>query len=67
MNVLAVKSPSERMAAFDALPARLRRALARADFPYDPQWVAARLKRGRRLKQLVAVIEARTDRKGMPA
>lgn len=65
MNILAKKPRVRVMAAFDALPEKVRRAIAAADFAYDPEWVADRLKRSRRQKQLVAAIRARTARKGV--
>jgi len=64
MNVLERKSPARVMRAFDDLPEKVRRAIADADFAYDPEWVAERLKRSRRQKRLVAAIRARTERRG---
>ena len=64
MNILASKPRGQVTAAFDALPADVRRAIAAADIAYDPEWVAHRLRRGRRKKELVAEIRARSERRG---
>lgn len=50
----------EIMQAFDALPDRIRRAIARADFPYDPREIAERLAKGRRVETVARSIERRT-------
>lgn len=65
MTLPVRKSRHQIMATFDALPEKVRRAIAEADFAYDPDWVAERLRRGRRQKQLVAAIRARTERRGV--
>lgn len=63
MTLPLAKSPSERMASFDALPEPVRRAVADADIPYDPDVVAGWLKRSRHKARLVARIRARTERR----
>jgi hypothetical protein len=62
MNVLAPKTPHQRMASFDRLPEGVRRAVADADFAYDPDIVAARL-RCRNEEKLAAEIRERTLRR----
>jgi len=59
MNILARTPRSETMRVFDTLPARIRRAVAFADFPYDPREIAARLERGRRVASVARSLEKR--------
>ena len=48
------------MRVFDALPDRIRRAIAQADFPYDPSEIADRLAKGRRAEIVARSIEKRS-------
>jgi hypothetical protein len=50
------------MAVFDRLPPQLRRAIASADFPFDPRWVAAWAARGVAPERIALQIKRR-DRK----
>lgn len=47
------------MRAFDTLPQRIRLAIAKADFPYDPRDIAKRLADGRRATEIARTIERR--------
>lgn len=51
------------MAVFDRLPPQLRRAIASADFPFDPRWVAKRIERGHKPERIAALINLSTERK----
>ncbi len=57
VNILAPEPPANMMRHFDALPSRLRQAMAFADFPYDPREIAERLAKGRRADVLARAIE----------
>lgn len=59
MNILAPAPRSETMRVFDTLPDRIRRAMAFADFPYDPREIAERLEKGRRVATVARSIERR--------
>jgi hypothetical protein len=59
VNILAPAPRTETMSAFDALPDRIRRAMALADFPYDPREIAERLAKGRREITVARSIEKR--------
>ncbi|NTF87519.1 hypothetical protein G6L46_10320 [Agrobacterium rhizogenes] len=52
----------EIMATFDRLPQQLRRAIASADFPFDPNWVDNWVARGVAPERIALQIERR-DRK----
>lgn len=62
MDILSSVPRVEIMRAFDALPDRIRRAIAQADFPYHPCEVADRLKLGRRVDVVARSIEQRASR-----
>jgi hypothetical protein len=57
MNILAPAPPPEIMQAFDSLPHCVRKALAFADFPFDPRQISERLARGRRAEVIARSIE----------
>jgi hypothetical protein len=62
MDVLSPAPRVEIMNAFDALPDRIRRAIAQADFPYHPCEIANRLTSGWRVDVVVRSIERRVSR-----
>lgn len=59
MNILAPPTSAEAMRFFDALPDRIRLAIAQADFAYDPREIAERLANGRRIEAVARAIETR--------
>lgn len=59
MNILAPPTSAEAMRSFDALPDRIRLAIAQADFPYDPREIAERLANGRHAEAVARSIETR--------
>lgn len=59
MLTLVSAPRKEIMQCFDALPPRIRRAIAKAGFPYDPRDIAERLAKGRRLDVVARSIERR--------
>lgn len=62
MDVLSPVPRVEIMNTFDALPDRIRRAIAQADFPYHPCEIANRLTLGRRVDVVARSIERRASR-----
>jgi len=62
MDILSPVPRIEFMKAFDALPDRIRRAIAQADFPYHPCEIANRLTLGRRVDVVARSIERRASR-----
>jgi hypothetical protein len=52
-------SSRKTMATFDLLPAQLRRAIAFADFPFDPSWVAKLVRWGVPPERIAKQIERR--------
>ena len=60
INILSPSSRIEMMRSFDDLPDRIRRAIAAADFPYDPREILARLQSGRRVAVVARSIESRS-------
>ncbi|TWF53245.1 DUF6525 family protein [Neorhizobium alkalisoli] len=61
INILAPAPRIEIMHSFDALPDRIRRAIAQADFPFDPREIAERLAKGRRATAVLRSIQKRTS------
>ncbi|NTI27644.1 DUF6525 family protein [Rhizobium rhizogenes] len=64
MTVIASVRSVKTMATFDCLPPQLRRAIASADFPFDPRWVAHWVARGVAPERIALQIERR-DRKAV--
>lgn len=62
MDVLSPVPRIEVMKTFDALPHRIRRAIAQADFPYHPCEIANRLTLGRRVEAVARSIERGASR-----
>ena len=58
-RILSPPHRLETMRVFDALPDRIRRAIAQADFPFDPSEIADRLAKGRRAEIVAKSIEKR--------
>jgi hypothetical protein len=59
MSILSPPHRMEIMRTFDTLPDRIRRAIAQADFRYDPCEIADRLAKGRRAEVVARSIEKR--------
>jgi hypothetical protein len=60
INILAPTPRMEIMHSFDCLPDCIRRAVAQADFPFDPRDIAQRLAKGRRAAAVLRAIQKRT-------
>jgi hypothetical protein len=63
MNPFAKKSSAHLMSLFDRLPEKLRRAVADADFAYDPEWIGERIARGKLAAALARETRLRTERR----
>jgi hypothetical protein len=63
MSARPFSTSVKTMAVFDRLPPQLRRAIASADFPFDPRWVAKRIERGHKPERIAALINLSTERK----